>query len=251
MNTRAGSVSTAFRWVSSSLSVVGNVRKVNEDAVLDLPASGLWVVADGMGGHNAGDVASRMIVDELSSVRPTERPSSFVDEIEERLRRVNRRLYDNSLTQPAGGLSGSTVVVLATFARYAVCLWAGDSRIYRLRGQQLEQLTRDHSEAQELTEQGRDDEVAANANVITRAVGGTEDLQLDFELCELDDGDEFLLCSDGLYREVVSADIATHLRQEPAAACRVLIDQALAGTCSDNVSVIAVRFSHTASAARR
>ena len=239
----------SFRWSSSGLSVPGNVRKVNEDSMLDLPASGIWVVADGMGGHNAGDVASRMIVEALSEVRPADRPSQFVEEIDDRVRRVNRTLHESSLAA-GGGLSGSTIVVLAVFARYAVCLWAGDSRVYRLRDGKLDQITRDHSETQEAVDQGRGEDSAAS-NVITRAVGGTADLALDIELSELADGDQFLLCSDGLYRELSDEDIAKHLAREPAEACQGMIEQSLAGSCADNVSVIVVRFKARAGATAR
>ncbi len=240
-----------MRWYSSGLTVVGNVRKANEDSMLDLPAAGIWVVADGMGGHNAGDVASRMIVESLSAVRPAERPGAFVEEIEERVRAVNRTLYERSLA-PSGGLCGSTIVVLAAFDRYVVCLWAGDSRIYRMRGGVLEQVTRDHSEVQELVDQGRTDEAAAGANnVITRAVGGTEDLALDIELREVADGDQYMLCSDGLYRELTAEHIAAHMSAEPEDASRAMIDQALSGTCADNVSVVTVRFIRKPGAAHR
>lgn len=231
--------SLRVRWASSSQSVTGNVRKVNEDSLLDVPAAGLWVVADGMGGHNAGDVASRMIVQELSTLRPSERPSAFVDSIDETLRRVNRRLHDSSLA--SGALSGSTVVVLAAFDHYAACLWAGDSRLYRLRGGALQQLTRDHSEMQEQADRGFSPEETVASNVITRAVGGTAELALDFELIDLADGDSLVLCSDGLYRELTDADIARHLAAPPEAASRGMIEQCLAGPCGDNVSVVVVR----------
>jgi serine/threonine protein phosphatase PrpC len=238
-----------LRWSSSSLSVTGNVRKVNEDSLLDLPAAGLWVVADGMGGHNAGDVASRMIVQELSTMRPSERPSAFVDAVDETLRRVNRRLYESSLAS-GGGLSGSTVVVLAAFDRYVACLWAGDSRLYRVRAGALAQLTRDHSEMQEHADRGFAPDETVASNVITRAVGGTSDLALDFELFEIADGDSLLLCSDGLYREISDADIGRHLALEPEQACRGMIDQALASECGDNVSVIVVRIAAQGGGAR-
>jgi len=238
-----------LRWSSSSLSVTGNVRKVNEDSLLDLPAAGLWVVADGMGGHNAGDVASRMIVQELSSLRPSERPSVFIDAVDETLARVNRRLYESSLAS-GGGLSGSTVVVLAAFDRYAACLWAGDSRLYRLRAGVLAQLTRDHSEMQEHADRGFAPDETVASNVITRAVGGIAELPLDFELVELADGDSLLLCSDGLYREITDADISRHLAESPERACRGMIEQALAGECADNVSVVVVRVGAAGGGAR-
>ena len=234
--------STPFRWNSASLSIPGNVREVNEDSCLDMPASGLWVVADGMGGHNAGDVASRMIAEALAAVRPHERPSVLVDEVEDRLIGVNTRLYRRSIDEPGAGLSGSTVAVLLAFDRYAVCLWAGDSRIYRCNGTSLEQVTRDHSEAREAADAGVQG-VETPSNVITRAVGGTERLYLDLEMRELRDGDHYLLCSDGLMKELSDAQIASYLgRYEPRAACKAMIEQASGGACIDNVTVVAVQF---------
>jgi serine/threonine protein phosphatase PrpC len=229
-----------FAWASASETTVGNVRQINEDARLDLPAAGLWVVADGMGGHSAGDVASRMIVESLGDFRPDARPSAVIDDIEVRLSRVNRVLYDLSLTK--GAVSGSTVAALATFDRFAACLWAGDSRIYRLRGLALEQVTRDHSEVQELADSGRQIDADPASNVITRAVGGAMELSLDVEIRELQDGDAYLICSDGLYRELPDSDIAWHLRRPPHDACAAMIEQALRGTCSDNVTAVVVKF---------
>ena len=229
--------STVFRWTSASATTAGKVREVNEDSSLDMPAAGLWVVADGMGGHNAGDVASRMIAEALSGVRPRDRPSQFVDDVEDRLLAVNAELFGRSAE---GGLSGSTVAALLAFGRYTLCLWAGDSRIYRCRGTQLEQVTRDHSEVEENRDLGTG---GGAANVITRAVGGAAELHLDVELRTLRDGDHYLLCSDGLFKELSDAQIAQVLaREEPRAACKRLIEYAMAGQCADNVTVVAVQF---------
>jgi serine/threonine protein phosphatase PrpC len=229
-----------FSWVSASETTAGNVRQVNEDARLDLPAVGLWMVADGMGGHSAGDVASRMIAEGLGDFRPDPRPSVVIDDIEIRVNRVNRALYDLSLSK--GAVSGSTVAVLVNFEKYVACLWAGDSRIYRLRGTALEQVTRDHSEVQELADSGQQVDGESASNVITRAVGGMAELALDLEIRELQDGDAYLLCSDGLYRELPDRDIAWHLRRPPHEACAAMLEQALQGTCSDNVTAVAVKF---------
>jgi serine/threonine protein phosphatase PrpC len=221
----------------------GNVRSHNEDAVLELPAAGLWVVADGMGGHNAGDVASRMIIEALASVLERSPPSAFVDDVEDRLSAVNERLFAASLDSNAG-MSGSTVAVLLAFGRHCLSLWAGDSRIYRWREGAMAQITRDHSEVQEMLDGGVPDARQHGAsNVITRAVGGSRELFLDIELRELRNNDRYLLCSDGLYREISEADMAHHLTgNDPEGACRALLKQALAGACSDNVSAIAVQF---------
>lgn len=234
-----------FRWRSASVISKGNVRRHNEDSLLELPKAGLWSVADGMGGHNAGDVASRMIVESLAAVRRHARPSELLNEVEDRLGEVNSELYQVSLG--GSGVSGSTVAVLLALDRHVLCVWAGDSRIYRWRAGELLQLTRDHSETQELLDGGLiTPEKAAEreaSNVITRAVGGAEDLYLDIELHELKNDDRFLICSDGLYRELPDAVLAQHLaKKNPAKACAALLEHALAGECRDNISAIIVQF---------
>lgn len=235
-----------FTWRSASATSKGNVRNHNEDAVLERPDIGLWVVADGMGGHNAGDVASSMIVQSLTNIARQMSPSAQLNEVEDRLREVNAALYRTSIDNQAG-MSGSTIVALLAFERHCLSIWAGDSRVYRSREGSLEQITRDHSEAQELRDGGQPQPPEALAsNVITRAVGGSQDLFLDIELRELRNHDRYLMCSDGLYRELSGADMAHHLTgNDPEGACKALMKQALSGTCSDNVSVVVVQFSGT------
>jgi serine/threonine protein phosphatase PrpC len=233
---------TGFSWRSFAATSKGNVRGHNEDAILDRPDAGLWVVADGMGGHNNGGVASSMIVESLSSIKPASSPSAWLNEVEDRLLDVNARLYQGSLNNQAG-MSGSTLVALLAFERHCLSIWAGDSRAYRSREGALEQITRDHSEEQEMLDGGGPSE-AVSSNVITRAVGGSKELFLDIELRELRNHDRYLLCSDGLYRELSGADMAHHLiGNDPEGACKALMKQALSGKCSDNVSVIVVQFS--------
>jgi len=237
---------TALTWRSASATSQGNVRSHNEDAVLDLPALGVWVVADGMGGHDAGDVASRMIVESLCALSRAERLSELLDRVEDRLRSVNQRLFGLSLQR--GATTGSTVAVLLAFGTHCVSVWAGDSRVYRLRDGVLTRVTRDHTEIQDLLDGGILDEAGAAqhgaSNVITRAVGGAQELYLDVELRELRPGDRYLLCSDGVYKELSDADLARLVASEDAnGACRALMSQALAGQCSDNVSVVVVEFS--------
>lgn len=246
----SGEVSAAaFTWRSASLTSQGNVRNHNEDAILELPAAGLWAVADGMGGHNAGDVASRMIVEALCGVTRRERPSELLDDVEDRLMAVNERLYRASV-EGSAGMSGSTIAVLLAFGDQCLSVWAGDSRIYRFRTAALQCITRDHSEVQAMVDEGILDPAAAGQhsaqNVITRAVGGAETLCLDLELRELKHQDRYLLCSDGLYKEIADEQLAQHLAaNDPEGACRALIKQALAGVCSDNVSAVVVQFSRT------
>jgi serine/threonine protein phosphatase Stp1 len=234
---------TAFTWRSASATSRGNVRGHNEDALLDRPDVGLWVVADGMGGHNAGDVASNMIVQTLTGLTRRASPSAQLDEVEDRLRAVNDQLYRSSIDNQAG-MSGSTIVALLAFERHCLSIWAGDSRVYRSREGALEQITHDHSEAQEMRDSGGATlPEVMSSNVITRAVGGSQELFLDIELRELRNHDRYLLCSDGLYKELSDADMAHHLTgNDPEGACKALMKQALSGTCSDNVSAIVVQF---------
>lgn len=238
---------TAFTWRSASATSPGNVRAHNEDAVLELPAAGLWVVADGMGGHNAGDVASRMIVEALCAMGRPQRLSELLDAVEDRLFAVNDYLYRSSL-EHGQGTTGSTVAALLAFGAHCLSVWAGDSRIYCLRDRSLMCITRDHSEVQTLLDQGIIDRQAAaqhkDANVITRAVGGSPELYLDLELRALQSGDRYLLCSDGLYRELNESDLIQQLaRPDVNGACNALVSRALAGSCNDNVSVVVVEFS--------
>ena len=239
---------TAFTWRSAAFTSRGNVRMHNEDAVLELPAAGLWAVADGMGGHDAGDVASRMIVEALCAVTRRELPSELLDDVEDRMQLVNERLYRKSLAE--GGLCGSTVAVLLAFDGYCLSVWAGDSRIYRSRAGTLSCITRDHSEVQAMVDEGTLDAAEADRhnaqNIITRAVGGTEALYLDLELRRLEHRDRYLICSDGLYKEVTEDRLGALLAaNDPEGACRSLLKEALGGVCSDNVSAIVIEFSRT------
>ena len=239
------SLDTSWQWVSSGITDVGNVRKVNEDAILDRPQTGLWVVADGMGGHEAGDVASSTIVAALSALGDHDRPREFVDAVEDCIINVNRRLYEASSV--TGQIMGSTVVAVLALPGYALCMWAGDSRVYRLRNYALEELTTDHSEVEELIAEGslrrEDAENYPGENVITRAVGGESELYLEVRMFELKHKDRFLLCSDGLYKDLSFKEIESLLSDGAVTtACRKLLDLAKSRRCSDNVSIIGVDF---------
>jgi protein phosphatase len=239
--------SSPFRWESASRSEVGNVRKLNEDACLELSSRGLWVVADGMGGHAAGDVASHMVTEKLLSVGKHEKFSRFVDEVEDRVLETNERLYSMATESGEERIIGCTFVGLLTNGTHCLSMWAGDSRVYRLRAGKLEQLTRDHSEVEEMLQRGEINENSVEAqaaqNVVTRAVGGTDRLFLDYTLDEIENNDRFLLCSDGLYKELTADDLTAQLRNNGcAAACDALLAAALGRECSDNVTAIVVDF---------
>lgn len=237
----------SFRWTSASRTDVGNVRKVNEDAVLDLSAQGLWVVADGMGGHAAGDVASQMLVGKLGGIDSHDRFSELVNDIEERVLEVNRRLFEMSTRDDPPRVIGTTLAALVANGRHAVAMWVGDSRVYRLRGGKFRQVTKDHSEVNEMIEQGVLSEEEAldhpAANVVTRAVGGLERLFVDLDLVELADGDRFLVCSDGLFKDVSEKEMGEIVGKGSCVdASDALIETVLEREAPDNVTVIVVEF---------
>lgn len=238
-------VASSFQWSSGSRSHVGRVRKLNEDACLEAPEKGLWAVADGMGGHAVGDVASQMVVDSLNDLAPPSSFDAFEVDVRECIYSVNSRLRREA-SKRQEQVIGSTVAVLFAFDRRCLYLWAGDSRIYLYREGELRQLTRDHSQLEELIARGvmrRDEaEKHVGANAITRAVGGKDTLDLEGEVLEICDGDTFLLCSDGLYNEVSGTEIAEILiRGDCHYASDKLVDLALARGARDNVTAVVVR----------
>lgn len=236
---------TKFRWMSASCSHAGMVRQINEDACLEHSERGLWAVADGMGGHTRGDVASRMVVDTLDQLEPQPSLAKFTAAAQDRLQSVNRQLLVEAAMRDVR-IIGSTVVVLLACEHHCSCLWAGDSRIYLYRHGLLTQLTRDHSQIEELKSSGLLGAEEAlqhtSRNLITRAIGAAEVLELDEEIIEVHDGDMFLLCSDGLSNEVSEAEMCSALA---AGNCRqasqALLELALKHGGRDNISAIVVR----------
>lgn len=224
----------------------GWVRFVNEDAYLELPKERLWVVADGMGGHKRGDYASKTIINALKnfSRKKSHKKTSLLSLIEE----VQNRLSEaNDACQKAfqARRVGSTVTLLFEFGGYCFFLWAGDSRIYRLRDDKLLQMTRDHSLAQEKYEKGElnQDEAKAHpsAHILTRAVGVNRHLKLELRCSPTKPGDRYLLCSDGLYGGLGTQEIETTLglkiRED---ALQGLMTSALDNGGRDNITIIIV-----------
>lgn len=235
----------SLRARSAGLSHPGTVCRNNEDAFLERADLGLWVVADGVGGHAEGAHASRLIVNTLAAVPPPSSAASFLADIDDRLQAVNRALRARAAGAGTGGPIASTVVALLVFGRHFACVWAGDSRLYRLRDGSLRQMTRDHSQVQEWIDSGLLDPRGADrlslANVITCAVGADDQLVLDRLQGEVSAGDVFLLCTDGLTKVLTDDEIAGILRREPAVrAPRALIDAVLARGASDNVTAVVV-----------
>lgn len=233
-------------WLSSAATHCGAVRNMNEDAFLNRNNDGLWVVADGMGGHEAGEVASEMITSSLGAVDVSQPLSDVVDSIEDTLLEVHHKIRTYSRTHCEGRTMGSTVVSFFVRESVGICLWAGDSRLYRYRDNKLAQVSDDHSQVNEMLSRGMiSQEEAVNhpaSNVITRAVGASETLYVDVTLVELRAGDLYLLCSDGLYGALEDSEIAQHLSSgNVKAATHNLIERSLQAGARDNVTVIAVK----------
>ena len=228
---------------SVSRTHVGLRRKVNEDAVLVRDDCGLWVVADGMGGHEAGDVASARVTEALGQLSVTDGLDALVADAILALKQVNHDLIELAGSDDIQRSIGTTVVGLAIADGQFRCFWAGDSRAYRIRDDQIVQLTRDHSMVQDLVDAGmlRPDEAVdhPNSNIITRAVGVAQDLRVDTVGGDVKPGDQFLLASDGLTRMVDDQELVAQLSStSPATAAEKLIETVLSRGAPDNVSLI-------------
>lgn len=234
-----------LHWTSASRSHVGLVRELNEDSCLELPEHGIWAVADGMGGHSFGDYASQTVVNSLAEVKPGDDLAVSLRDARLQIQIANRSLRNEAAARDTH-IIGSTVVVLIASERQCGYLWAGDSRIYLYRDGKLQQLTRDHSQLEELKAHGglSDEEAAMHPlrNMITRAVGASDVLDVDQESVDVNDGDMFLLCSDGLSNAVSEADICRAMAPgDCAQASDKLISLALDGGGRDNITVVVVR----------
>jgi serine/threonine protein phosphatase PrpC len=236
------------RFTSHALTHIGLVRQRNEDAFLDRPDLGLWAVADGMGGHEAGDFASASIVTALGAVQPSADLDDFAEAVAGELVAVDAALHARAAKLGPTAVIASTVVVLLAAADEYACLWAGDSRLYRWRpGEptgELRQLTTDHSKVQEMVEAGllRPEEAHRHpySNIVTRSIGGGR-LEFGRLRARVEPGDRFLLCSDGLTNMVGDAEIAQELSAAPPReAVLRLRDHVLARGAVDNVTIVLV-----------
>ena len=243
--TRVNTEPSPFRWTSASRSHTGLVRQVNEDACLEQPDRGLWAVADGMGGHALGEFASRVAVRSLMDLPAAESLTQYIADARERLQGANRRLRAEAELRDVP-IIGTTIAALLASGRQCACLWAGDSRIYLYRAGRLKALTRDHSQVEAARSQrppNCDDTLhRPPANVITRAVGAADTLEIDAATVEVIDGDVFLLCSDGLSNEV--SEVAMEQALLPGncrQASQALLELALQRGGHDNITVVVVR----------
>lgn len=232
-----------LRLVSTATTHPGLVRRVNEDRHCERPQDGLWVVADGMGGHAHGDWAAHAVVQALEGV---ELPADFdaaVQTVADGVHSANRRIWAEA--QRREQQMGSTVVALLIRGDRFAALWVGDSRAYLLRDDMLVPLTRDHSQVQEMVDRGliapEDAAHHPRGHVLARAIGVGARIAVDVVADSVEPGDRFLLCSDGLSGPVVDEELRQSLsRSSPSEAVEALLAQALARGAPDNVTAIVV-----------
>jgi type VI secretion system protein ImpM len=205
-----------------------------------------------MGGHSAGDVASKTVIEALGTLISTGNLESYTACTTECLRTVNANLLEMAADLGKGRIIGSTVVVMLAVGWRCAAIWAGDSRLYQYRDGKLTQITNDHSLITELTQQGitsadtPDAEKAAN--IVTRAIGVDPELSFDVVTFDAETNDLYMLCSDGLVKEVKDSEIEDILRQEECQdSARDLIELALQRGARDNVTVVVARASQTGS----
>jgi serine/threonine protein phosphatase PrpC len=232
----------AFRLESAARTHVGRVRAHNEDGHVARD-EGLWAVADGMGGHEGGEWASGRIVRELGRVGLGEGFEAACAAAKEAILAANKQIVAEA--KKRGKSMGSTVVLLIAAGRNYAILWVGDSRAYLLRGGKLSRLSRDHSQVQEMVARGlmtaEEAEGHPMSHILSRAVGVQAELEVDRVDGEVQPGDIFLLCSDGLHGVVGEGEIAGHLaRAAPDSALDQLVELTLAKGAPDNVTGIAV-----------
>jgi protein phosphatase len=227
----------------------GKLRSDNEDAFLDHAAAGLWAIADGMGGHDDGRLASTTVIEALRNIGPPSSAAELLSGCEARVIEANRQL--RQLAAGQGLTIGTTLAALLTYDAHFACVWSGDSRIYLIRDGSIAMLSRDHTEVQDLVESGALTESERQSwprsNVITRAIGVSAHPELEIVQGTLAQGDLFVICSDGLTNHVSDAEILAGVHSASSqAACDALVALALDRGGTDNVTVMAIRYAAAA-----
>ncbi|MGH7466520.1 MAG: Stp1/IreP family PP2C-type Ser/Thr phosphatase [Longimicrobiales bacterium] len=228
---------------------VGRWRPANEDAHLLRPEASLFAVADGMGGHAAGEVASHLAIDTIAELPATVPPDELSEFLKTQVERANDAILADTRAKPEHGGMGTTLTALAFTARATRAVFAhiGDSRLYRCRGGRLEQLTRDHTWVQEQIDQGAltPDQARMHplSSMLSRALGTNESAQVDAGTHDVQPGDVFLICSDGLSNMVPDARIEEIMCSEtnPTALSHALVQEANARGGMDNITALVVR----------
>jgi len=222
----------------------GAKRSRNEDTCVNRPDLGLWAVADGAGGHEDGALASALIAEALEGIGAELSAGELLGTVRSRVDGVHAGLLAEAARRGPDVVIASTIVVLILRGGHFACLWAGDSRAYRLRAGALRRITHDHSLVQELVDSGQlapeQAEGHPRSNVVTRAVGAGEAVVLDKATDQFCRGDRFLLCSDGLTKTLPESEIAALLGTDGAEIADDLVAAAVARQASDNVTAVAL-----------
>lgn len=224
----------------------GVVRDSNEDTIRWDAAAGWAVLADGMGGHLAGEVASALAGDLLQDYLHREGPSPDSDGLRRAVEEANSRIHREAEGDIRRHNMGTTVVAASFGEGELVCAYVGDSRLYRFRGDELSQLSHDHSLVQELVDEGMmSSEEAAESthkNVITRALGLEAEVKVDLLQERVEAGDLYLFCSDGLSDKIPDAELPGYLEGDDLEGMtQALVEEAKKRGGEDNISVILVR----------
>ena len=223
----------------------GKVRTVNEDGFLVAAEIGVFAVADGMGGHEAGALASSTVVQNLETIGIAASAADLLARLEDRILKANAALKE--IANGRGKIVGSTVAILLTFEEHFACVWSGDSRIYRVRDGGISQLSRDHTEVRDLVERGlltaEEAKTWPRKNVITRAIGVRDEPELELEHGLLEPGDRFVICSDGLTGHVEDTEILAHAANGSSQTVSdALVALTLERGAADNVTVVVVKY---------
>lgn len=235
MTELSGVSASLWRLDTSAATRTGAARQANEDAFAVLADQALFAVADGIGGLAEGAVASRAIVEVLGRMVTPGAPLDVrVQEAEDALHQVNAALFEEGIGRRPPVHMGSTIAVLLLGEVTGVCLWAGDSRAYLCRGQELHQLTHDHS----LCAQHGD---IHPRNIITRAIGPSHEVEIDCCVVDILPGDVLLLCTDGVSNFLDDARLSQFLRGPMAGLAERIVTEAVARGSRDDVTAVAVR----------
>lgn len=234
--------------ISHSLTHTGNVRPHNEDAILAKTERGLWAVADGMGGHTAGDFASQYLISHLQQYSEQYEGKELSDKIFQCLSEAHQFIYQHSRCLPEQPIIGTTIVVLVMESDHYHCYWSGDSRCYLMRDNALSLITTDHTEAEQLMQTSEfmaamsPKEQLRAENTLVHAIGIDNSLPyIDYVTDYIYEGDRFLLCSDGINKVYDDSELAYRMQGNDVCDINVrFIDDAVNGHAPDNLSSIVI-----------
>lgn len=235
-----------YHWQACGLTDTGKIRKRNEDNFYYNDQQGIWLVADGAGGHANGHLASLAVVEAFQNYQATQRIGHDVRQVVTRLYQVNQQLIDQQ--EQSGDVSGSTASVIISNGRSLVCIWAGDSPIYRLRDNKLRRVIQDHNRVEDFMQQGfsaEECETIPYAQYLTQAVGADKDLCVQTQWCNIRAGDWLIICSDGVTKELDQQRIESIMCQyqhtfSVQTMSKMLLEETLTSGARDNSTVIAL-----------